>query len=88
MQVCIYYSENKKDYNDSLEKATLFAQQYLEEKYDQEMVYVKHTSIYDKMVWTITFAESNNQEKSYTVHVNESYDRDQNPVKKVFSISK
>jgi len=86
VQVRLYFKELRADYNDSLEQATQVAKEYLEEKYQQEVVYMKHTSIYDKMVWSITFSAVDDSEQVYTVCLHEGYDRTSSPIKKHFTV--
>lgn len=81
-----YFKELRSDYNESLEQATQVAKEYLEEEHQQEMLYVKHTSVYDKMIWSITFSAVDNHEYLYTVSIYESYDRTSFPIKKNFTV--
>ena len=86
VRVGLYFKELRADYKDSLEQATQVAKDYLEEEHQQEMVYVKHTSIYDKMIWSITFSAVDDPEQIYTVSIYEGYDRTSSPIKKHFTV--
>ena len=56
------------------EQAICVAQEYLEEKYEEEMTCVKVECYYDKMIWGITFSPINNLEQRFTVSLIESKD--------------
>lgn len=86
VRIGLYFKELRADYKDSLEQATQVAKEYLEEEHHQEMMYVKHTSIYDKMVWSFTFSAINDPEQIYTVSIYEGFDRTSSPIKKQFTV--
>ena len=68
------------------EQAICVAQEYLEEKYEEEMIYVSHTCIYDKMSWVVTFSPKSNAEQYFSVHLYESIDTNL-PISERFSIN-
>ena len=86
VRIGFYFRDLRADQKDSLEQATQVAKEYLEEEYQKEMVYVKHTSIYDKMIWSITFSAVDDPEHLYTVSIYEGHDRASRPIKKHFTV--
>lgn len=86
VRIGLYFMEIRADKNDSLKQAKQMAKEYLEEEHQKEMVYVKHTSVYDKMIWSITFSAVDDPEHLYTVSIYEGYDRASLPIKKHFTV--
>ena len=86
VRIGLYFRDLRADQKDSLEQAAQVAKEYLEVEHQKEMVYVKHTSIYDKMVWSITFSAVDDPEYLYTVSIYEGHDRTNLPIKKNFTV--
>lgn len=86
VRIGLYFMELRADQKDSLEQVTQVAKEYLEVEHQKEMVYVKHTSIYDKMIWSITFSAVDDPEHLYTVSIYEGHDRTGTPIKKHFTV--
>lgn len=67
------------------ESAIYVAQEYLEENYEEEMIYVRHTCMYDKMIWNIYFSPKSDPEQIFSVLIYESHDTDL-PIRERFKV--